>query len=124
MDGLDAGFYILVAVFLFTLGYLHVKALTTTEGFESVPSATPASSSSSIPTSQVEQQIRAALDPYLNPDLCDAYTEIRSVLAQSIQGNTLTPTADTLTKVEAYLAKEITLPLFHVQPLHIRQERN
>jgi len=102
MDGLDAVFYILVAVFLFTLGYLHIKAFTTTEGFETV--------SSKPPTSRVEQQIRAALDPYLNPDLCDVYSQLRSVIAQSIQGNNLTPTADTLTKVEAYLATEITLP--------------
>ena len=105
MDGLDAVFYILVLIFVFTVGYLHVKALTTKEGFTA-----SASESTDQATSSVESQIRAELDQYLNPELCDVYVQLRSVIAQSIQGNTLAPTADTLAKVESYLATELTVP--------------
>jgi hypothetical protein len=107
MDGLDALFYILVLLFILTVGYLHVKTLLQKkEGFD-VPAK---SSQSTSPTpSDVEKKIRAALDPYLDPDFCDVYTQLRAVVAQNIQGNTLKPTEETLQKVATYLAREITL---------------
>jgi hypothetical protein len=123
MDGLDAVFYLLVLGFILTIGYLYTRHLLPSkdEGFisssasgsasASSASASSASASSAAkPVSDVELKIRAALDPYLNDDLCTIYKEIRSVLAQAIQGDSLTPTADTLAKVEKSLTKEITLP--------------
>jgi len=110
MDGLDAVFYSLVVLFILTLSYLHVKILLDKgkEGFDTMSSGS--SPSGSPGPSAVEQTIRTALDRYTDPALCDVYTQLRAIIAQNIQGNTLTPTADTLTKVDAYLAKEITLP--------------
>ena len=103
MDGLDAVFYLLVLAFIFTVGYLHVKTLLDkTEGFDDLPS-TPA------PPSDIEKKIRTALNPYLNPAFCTVYNDLRAIIAQNIQGNTLTPTAETLKKVDAYLAKELTV---------------
>jgi len=61
-------------------------------------------------TSAIQTTIRAALDPYLNDDLCSIYTELRSVVGQMIQGNALQQTPDTVKKVEAYLTTNITLP--------------
>ena len=114
MDGLDAVFYVLVVLFILTVAYLQVSTLLqkNTEGFDTVASTSlsvPSTSLSPAP-STIEVQIRKALDPYLNADLCNVYKEIRSVIAQNIQGDTLTPTADTEKKVEAYLTTEITLP--------------
>lgn len=104
MDSLDAVFYTLVLLFILTVGYLHVKTLVR-EGFEGSTSG-----SGSPGPSAVEETIRAALDVYTDPAICEVYTQLRAVVAQNIQGNMLTPTADTLAKVDAYLAKEITLP--------------
>ena len=104
MDGLDALFYCLILVFLGSIAYLQLKTLSTVstkEGFAPAASASPSSST-------IETTIRKALDPYLNSDLCDVYAQLRTVLAQGIQGNELTPTADTLKKVDAYLTKELT----------------
>jgi len=104
MDGLDAVFYLLVVLFILTVGYLHVNTLLQkTEGFDDLPST-------AADTSDIEKKIREALDPYLDPAFCNVYAQLRSVVAQNIQGNMLTPTEDTLKKVDAYLAKEITLP--------------
>jgi hypothetical protein len=110
MDGLDAVFVFLVAGFIFTLCYLYAFHLfPNAEGFTN--SSTPSSSSISPSTiSEVELTIRSALDKYLNADLCSIYKQMRTVLAQSIQGDSSSPTPDTLSKVEATLAKEITLP--------------
>jgi len=105
MDGLDAVFYLLVVLFILTVGYLHVKTLLQkTEGFADVASSSP-----SAEPSDVETKIRAALDSYLDPAFCDVYAELRTVVGQNIQGNMLTPTDDTLKKVDAYLAKELTV---------------
>jgi len=105
MDGLKGIFAVLVLVFLVTLVYLHRDAFPSRkpnvyvkEGFDTGAEST------------VESTIRAALDPYLNDDLCSIYTELRVVLAQMIQGNDNPPTADTLKKVEAYLTTELTVP--------------
>jgi hypothetical protein len=107
MDGLDAVFYVLVILFIFTVGYVHMKTiLQNKEGFD-----VPASSTSHTPQpSEVEKKIRAELDPYLDPAFCDVYAQLRMVVAQNIQGNTAKPTEDTLKKVDAYLSTEITLP--------------
>ena len=104
MDGLDALFYCLILVFLGSIAYLQLKTLSTVSTKEGLAPAASASPSSST----IETTIRKALDPYLNSDLCDVYAQLRTVLAQGIQGNELTPTADTLKKVDAYLTKELT----------------
>jgi hypothetical protein len=108
MDGLDALFYCLILVFLGTIAYMQLQTLSSkeTEGFATASS--PAAAAAAAKSSVVEKKIRKALDPYLNSDLCEVYTELRKVLAQGIQGNELTPTADTLQKVNAYLTKELT----------------
>ena len=98
MDGLKAVFYCLLAVFLGTVIYMHTKELNKVEGFADTPVS-----------SDIENKIRTALDPYLNSDMCDVYSEVRNILAQSIQGNANPPTEDTKKKVEAYLTKEIGL---------------
>ena len=99
MDGLKAVFYCLLAVFLYTVAYMHTNELNKPEGFIDTPVS-----------SDVEKKIRSVLDPYLNSDMCDIYTEVRNIVAQSIQGNANPPTEDTKKKVEAYLKKEIGLP--------------
>ena len=103
MDGLDAVYYLLVLAFIFTLGYLYIllpKRLAT-EGFADASPST---------VSDIEVRIRAALDPYLNSDLCTIYTEIRKVLGQAIQGNSSALTPDTMQKVDARLTTQITQP--------------
>lgn len=62
------------------------------------------------PTSAIQTKIKSALDKYLNDDLCAVYVQIRKILAENIQGDTKEPTADTLDKVEKYLATELTVP--------------
>lgn len=112
MDGLDALFCCLILVFLGTIVYLQMKMQMSkeNEGFVSgSPSASAAAGAGAgAKPSSIEQKIRKALDPYLNADLCEVYSELRKVLAQGIQGNELTPTADTLQKVNAHLTKELT----------------
>ena len=102
MDSLDAVFYCMLLVFFGTIAYLHLSMHMhmhtdekPTEGF--------------VGKSEIEETIRAALDPYLNPDLCSVYVELRKVIAQGIQGNEQPPTEDTLKKVDSYLTKELTI---------------
>ena len=103
MDGLKLVFYCLVGVFIITLIHRHRLArVDTLEGF--------ASPSNSLPTSVVEQKIRTALDKYLNIDMCAIIIQLRTVIAQNIQGNQNTPTADTLAKVDEYLTTQIGIP--------------
>jgi hypothetical protein len=100
MDGLDAVFYLLVLGFILTIGYMYLTHFfPSIEGFESTSSK----------VSEVEVKIRAYLDQYLSDDLCTIYTEMRNVLVKAIQENSLPPTPDTLTKVEASLKKELTV---------------
>lgn len=109
MDGLDALFYLLVVGFILTIGYMYITHFfPSIEGFESTSST----------ISEVEVKIRAYLDQYVSNDLCTVYTEMRNVLAKSIQENSLPPTPDTLTKVEASLTKELTVPPLACPPFN------
>jgi hypothetical protein len=100
MDGLKLVFYCLVGVFIITL--IHRYRLSFVDRIEGF-----ASPSDSLPRSVVEQTIRSALDKYLNTDMCLIVIQLRTVIAQNIQGNQNTPTADTLAKVDEYLTREI-----------------
>ena len=116
MDGLKGIFSCLVILFIVTVVYLHVNQLikgraTDDSHAMNATEAIEGFAEEATGTSEVEILIRKALDPYLKPEFCDAYTEIRSVVAQSIQGDSKPPTDDTLKKVDAYLAKELTVPV-------------
>jgi hypothetical protein len=104
MDGLNAIFYCLILIFLATIAFLQVNRLYVKEGFADSATASSASGSSSV-----EATIRAALDPYLNSDMCSLYTQLRTIIGQGIQGNENPPTPETLTKVDAYLKQELTV---------------
>lgn len=108
MDGLKLIFMLLVGIFLLTGIVLYLNTyFQPKEGF-----ADTESSSEPLP-SEVEKTIRAALDPYLNKDLCSLYTDIRASISQNIQGNQNPSTPDTAAKVEAHLTRELTLPPLH-----------
>jgi transcriptional regulator with XRE-family HTH domain len=103
MDGMNAIFFMLVLIFIGTITYLQVKLFKgRTEGFIGSTSSSPGPST-------VEVTIRAALDQYLNSELCDVYVIIRNYLGQYLQGDTNPPTKETLVQVEEYLTREITL---------------
>lgn len=74
--------------------------VTPTEGFyDTLPS----------PTSAIQTKIRAALDEYLNDDLCNIYVQMRKILAENILHDIKEPTEDIHAKVEKYLATELTV---------------
>ena len=109
MDGLKLIFPLLVGVFLLT-GILFYKGilLKTYEGFDT--SVSPSTATPTKPRSAVETAIRAALDPYVSSDLCSIYDSIRVNAGIYIQKNDKPFTAETLSQVEDYLTKELTLP--------------
>ena len=104
MDGMKQIFPWLVGLFILIGLVLYTRTFfSPTEGFADISISEP------LP-SEVETTIRKALDPYLNKDLCDVYTDIRASISQTIQGDQNPSTPETIKKIDARLTTLLTLP--------------
>lgn len=113
MDGAKGIFALLALTFIGTISYLQVDRFLKTNPIGNMnPTLQPLVKEGFVDVSEsaIQTTIRTALDPYLNDDLCSIYAELRSVVGQMIQGNSLQQTPETVKKVEAYLTTNITLP--------------